>query len=122
MKYSCPKCARALNMRNGIVLIGELGERKTVFVFDPEPGKYDIDIADDQAVEPGTKWEFSCPLCNENLTTDFNSRLAQLQMTEGDEIRTVVFSKVCNEHATFVLGGEHMESLGDKAGDYLDKK
>jgi hypothetical protein len=122
MKYNCPKCSRALNMRGGIVLVGELGERRTVFIFDPEPGKYEIDIADDLEVKPGTKWEFSCPLCNENLTTEFNSRLAQLQMVEGDDVRLVVFSKVASEHATFVLGGKQMESHGVDAIEYVDKK
>jgi hypothetical protein len=108
-------------MRGGIVLIGELGDRKTVFVFDPELGKYDVEMADGLELKPGTKWEFSCPLCNENLTTEFNSGLARLQMVDGDNMRWVVFSKVTNKHATFVLGGEQLESHGEDADDYIDK-
>ena len=101
--------------------MGQLAERRTVFVFDPEPGKYEIDIADGEPVEPGTTWEFSCPLCGESLTTEFNRRLAQLQMVDGDNLRLIVFSKVADEHATFVLGGTALEAHGDDAGGYMDK-
>ncbi len=120
MKYNCPSCSRALNMSGGIVLVGQLDDRRTVFVFDPEPGSYRMDVADEKPVEPGTQWEFSCPLCNENLTTEFNKRLARLQLVDGDEFRQIVFSKVANEKATFVLGGDEMESHGEHAKEYLE--
>ena len=120
MKYSCPKCLRALNMSGGIVLVGECEDRKTVFVFDPEPGKYQMEVADELEVEPGTLWEFTCPLCGENLSTEFNNRMARLHLMKAGTPKQVFFSKVADERATFVLGGDEMEVHGDHAEEFIE--
>ena len=120
MKYRCPKCERDLNMKGGVILIGECGDRKTGFVFDPKPGEYRLSVADEEEVEPGTTWEFTCPLCSKNLTTSFNKRLAEIQMVDGDITKQVLFSKIASHKATFVLGGEEMEVHGDDARIYMN--
>ena len=120
-RYECPKCDRSLSLLEGIVLIGETGKRRTVYCFNPEPGNYDVQVADGVAIEPGTMCEFICPLCGKNLTSDSNKRLARLKQVGDGETRWVLFSKVANEHATFVLGGEKLELHGKDAEGYTGK-
>lgn len=121
-RYECPKCQGSLSLLGGIVLVGEDGKRRTVFAFDPEPGNYEMNVADGNDIEPGTMWEFICPLCGKNLTSDSNKRLARLKLIEDGVTRWVLFSKVANEQATFVLGGEKLELHGKDAEEYTGKR
>jgi hypothetical protein len=121
MKYICPKCERSVSLSGGIVLAGKCGDRKTIFVFDPEPGRYELEVSDGEPVEPGSVWDFSCPLCGKDLTSKSGKRMARLDMIIGDISRRVVFSKVANEHATFVLGGEDIEAHGEDSKEILDR-
>lgn len=122
MNYQCPKCARALSILGGIVLVGENSERRTLFAFDPEPGKYELHVSDGLEVIPGTVWEFSCPLCGENITTSFNRKLARLEVIGDDgSLKRVVFSKVADDQATFVLGGDDIEHHGRDSLEYIKK-
>ena len=106
MRYICPKCERSVSLAGGIVLAGKCGDRKTIFVFDPKPGSV---------------WDFSCPLCGKDLTSKSGKRMARLDLLIGDIRRRVVFSKVADEHATFVLGGDEIEAHGEDSKEILEK-
>jgi len=122
MRYMCPECKGAVSARGGVVVVGELAGSKVLFFFDPRPGCYGYEVAEGIEVPAGEMWEFSCPLCRANLTTKFNKKLARLDLVDGDEVRRVVFSKVADEQATFVLGGDDLEAHGRDSISYIDKK
>jgi hypothetical protein len=121
MKFKCPKCSHTVSTRAGIILVGQQGKERSLFVFDTRLGSYDHEVADPIDVPPGTIWDFFCPVCNVDLTSKHSKRLAGLEMTVGDTTRRVMFSKVSSEHATFVLGGEELEQHGEDSRAYLDK-
>jgi hypothetical protein len=122
MKYMCPECGRGITTLGGIVLIGESKGVRTLFEFDMRPGHFGHDVADPVEFKAGETWEFSCPVCGKNLTADFNPRLARLEMMDGLARKRVLFSKVVDEHATFILGGTDLEAHGEHADYYVAKK
>ena len=82
VQYRCPACEGSLTTKAGVVLVGEHQDRRTLFIFDPKPGSYSLEVADQLPVEPGTTWEFFCPLCRENLTSPVKHRLIRLELIE----------------------------------------
>jgi hypothetical protein len=113
MKYKCPECSAGLSTHKVVLLVGEHDKKRSLFVFDARPGKYDFVVVDDIEVKPGTMWEFYCPV---------NKRLAKLEAVDEEGARRVVFSKVAGEQSTFVLGGEELEAHGRDSLAYIDKK
>jgi hypothetical protein len=122
MKYKCPECSAGLSTHKVVLMVGEHDKKRSLFVFDARPGKYDFVVVDDIEVRPGTMWEFYCPVCWANLTTSYNKRLAKLEAVDEEGSRRVVFSKVAGEQSTFVLGGEELEAHGRDSLAYIDKK
>lgn len=120
MKYVCPECTCALNPNKGIVLVGHHKKSRGLFVFDPAPGNYNYEVDSFLTVEPGQVWEFQCPICHVNLTTHFSAKLAHMKMIEDGIEHLIVFSKVANEHATFVLTKEKVEIFGVDHDNYLE--
>jgi len=121
MNFCCPDCHSLLNPKGEVVLLGERGDSRGLFVFDPRPGA-DIYSADSGLdIEPGEIWNFSCPVCRRDITTHFNERLAHILMEDEGEDFIVIFSKIANEHATFVLSREKLESFGDSFDEYLEQ-
>lgn len=120
MKYRCPKCDRVLSTTAGIVLIGKSQRSQGLFVFDARPGCYEYETADNLEITSGSAWSFKCPICHEDLTTAFDKNLASLTMTDKGEEFKVVFSKVADEHATFVVGESKIDSYGEDREDYLE--
>ncbi len=118
--YRCPMCERALSVSQGVILVGECEQRRTLLVLNPEPGNYALQTADGQPLEPGAEWELSCPLCGEDLSVPLKRRLARLEMvTATGKVKLVMFSKVANEQATFVLGDGTIEPHGRDSKTYL---
>lgn len=104
----------------GVVLLGERGTSRGLFVFDPRPGAYVYSADSGLDIEPGEIWDFLCPVCRADITTHFNRRLAHVLMEEDGSEFIVVFSKVASEHATFVLAREKLETFGTNLDKYLD--
>ena len=121
MKYKCTECSAGLSTHKVVLLVGENDKKRSLFVFDARPGRYDFVVVDDIEVKPGSMWEFYCPVCWANLTTSYNKRLAKLEAVDEEGSRKVVFSKVAGEQSTFVLGGEELEAHGRDSLAYIDK-
>lgn len=119
MHYECPYCNAIVSMNNGIVLIGESGDERSLFQFDTRPGHYNYNVATKPVMAPGQIWEFICPMCHHNLTTPENDRLAELKMISGKEQYSIYFSKAVDERATFVAGDDKLVPLGEHSQDYL---
>jgi len=122
MKYTCPECEAALSSFGGIILVGRCDDRKTLYVFDARIGEYDHQVLDGMPVEPGSLWEFSCPVCGGSLTTSFKKTLAQLVVEEGEERKTLLFSRIADKQATFLLSDEDAKNFGKDSMQYLSKK
>jgi hypothetical protein len=119
--YKCPSCESVLNPVKEIVLSGQFGQTRTLFLFQPELGDYGFAAAPGTEVVPGDTWEFSCPLCLHNITTSFSRSLAELKLVDEDgKRRVVVFSKVANEHASFEVTKEGVEAFGEHQDAYFD--
>lgn len=123
MKYLCPECRTRLSTHGVVILTGERENdaARSLFVFDARPGQFDFVVVDDEiTIKPGGRWTFYCPVCRADLTTKFNKRLARVELVDGEHVRRVVFSKVANEQATFVLGGDEIEAHGKDSTEYLE--
>jgi len=119
--YKCPSCESVLNPVGEIVLGGRFGQTRTLFFFQPEPGDYGFAMAPGMDVVAGDTWEFHCPLCMHNLTTSFSESLAELYMMDDDgKRRVLVFSKVANQHASFEVTKEGVQSYGEHQDAYFD--
>ncbi|NOZ87988.1 MAG: hypothetical protein GXP49_17345 [Deltaproteobacteria bacterium] len=116
--YSCPKCKAMLNPDETIILIGRLEKVKCLMGFHPEPGNYKIFVPPGITVNQGDIWNFSCPVCGQDLTAEQDEKLCALNTNIEEETHLVLFSRVAGEKATFIVGktglkerhGEHVES------------
>jgi len=122
-KYLCPHCENALNVDNDIVLKAKnnIGEKGLVFLH-TDLGNYQSKFSIDFIVLEGEKVKFFCPLCNHNLTSLKNERLAHFIMVDADEKRfKIVFSQVFGERCTYVINEcDDIQSYGDHLHLYLD--
>ncbi|MBN1947895.1 MAG: hypothetical protein JW797_19670 [Bradymonadales bacterium] len=75
-------------------------------------------------LEEGGLVEFSCPECSTSFTTGYNDRLAEIKMTEGDQLYVVVFNRAFGEHSSFLIDYQRKEvvaSFGEHAHDFIDE-
>jgi hypothetical protein len=104
--YFCPHCGAGLNPDETVVLVGEHRDTRTLVGFHPQPGNYKAYLPPGIGVEPGTTWDFHCPVCQASLVTEVSERLCALDMYLGDSKHRVYFSRVAGEQATFVVSAE----------------
>lgn len=119
-KYFCPECKGILNPTQGITLLGQREKQRGLFVFDPQPGVYDYRIDTTLKIDPGEVWDFFCPICHVDLKTHFDSRLSHLRLSDEGAEFVVLFSKVANERATFLLSPERIEAYGHDFTSYIE--
>ena len=86
----------------------------------PEPGNYEIHLPPGVERQPGERWDFFCPVCQESLASRADDNLCVLDLRGDDKVlRRVLFSRIAGEHATFVLADEGApEAHGEHAGHY----
>jgi len=115
MIYSCPHCGGVLNPESSIILIGSSDGDTIIIGFHPVPGNYRISLPPGRRVEPGSVWDFACPLCRSSLVSDLSPQLCCLDMVMKDVRHRVYFSRIAGEHATFVISAEGIERFGEHA-------
>jgi hypothetical protein len=113
--YSCPHCSGILNRDNSIMLIGTHDGEEIMMGFHPAPGNYRISLPPGYEVEPGSTWDFTCPLCQRSLVSDISPQLCCLVMVTRDIRHRVYFSRTAGERATFVISAEGIERHGEHA-------
>ena len=120
-EYSCPKCKTMLNPGPTVILIASRKKDRIMIGFHPKPGKYEVYLPPNVVTEEGSKWDFSCPMCHENLQTAEDKNLCELELQVNDQPQRILFSRVAGEHATFIVHGSTVkEKLGDDAPRYKD--
>lgn len=108
--YSCPKCRANLNPDRTIILTASHGGRKILIGFHPEPGNYELHLPPDTEVEEGARWDFFCPVCQQDLVSADNENLCELLMLEEGTQRQVLFSRIAGEKVTFVVADRKVEA------------
>ena len=117
-EYSCPKCQGMLNPGGEIILSASHDDAKVLIGMHPQPGKYEISLPPNVFCEDGTKWDFSCPLCQESLRTKADTNLCELGLLVDGESLRILFSRIAGDHATFVL---HEKEVKEKHGEDADR-
>lgn len=131
LTYRCTWCGSALSLSDQmIVLLGSRAGSTIMMGFNPEPGNYEIYLPPDVTIEPGTKWDFLCPVCRASLRHEHHDNLAELGLDDEDGRRKrLLFSRIAGEHATYVITesdqaiahGEHKETYDDTVRIRLGK-
>ncbi len=117
-EYSCPKCEAMLNPGSAIILTASHKKTRILIGMHPQPGKYEIFLPPNVSCEDGSKWDFSCPLCQEDLKTKDDGNLCELGLLVDGESMRIIFSRIAGEHATFIL---HEDVVKEKHGEDVDR-
>ncbi len=118
--YSCPKCRAILNPHDDITLIAQRDGEKFLIGFHPDPGNYEAYLPSDLRTEKGELWCFSCPVCQQDLASDEEGELCELELQEGVEKLRVLFSRIAGEKATFIVGPDR--KVTQKFGPDAERK
>lgn len=106
--YSCPHCDATLNPEESIVLRAERNGRRMLVGLHPQPGNYEVELPPGKTMAAGTRWDFSCPVCDHTLVSELSDDLCAIDMCSHDERHRVYFSRIAGEEATFVVSAEGM--------------
>ena len=112
-EYTCPKCKVMLNPDRSVILEMARDDVNCMIGLHPQPGKYEVFLPPHVYTEDGTRWEFSCPMCKESLTTEEDLNLCELELKVEGSLLQILFSCVAGEHATFIV---HDDTLKERYG------
>lgn len=118
--YTCPVCGTHLNPNEkDIILLAECSHGKGLFLFSQTPGDYGLTLPAGITVEAGQMWEFFCPVCREDLTSKAEQKIAMIRVTDPEgQDHSVFFSKVAEEHCTFLVNAEGVKIFGPDSIHY----
>jgi hypothetical protein len=127
LSYHCPKCDSLLNPNVRVVLIARYNDRQGIVLMSSQIGNYQV-ICDKgfcHDVAQGDAIEFLCPVCHGSLTADSHEHFAELKVIntnkENQEPCVLRFSRISDEHATFLYDGDSVKEFGDEAGLFHDE-
>jgi len=127
LSYHCPKCDALLNPNVRVVLIARAGEMQGIVLMSSKLGDYQVicDMGFCHEVKKGDMIDFCCPVCHGSLTSETHENFAELKIvnTEKNECDPCLlrFSRVSEEHATFLYDGESVKTFGEQAGMFHDE-
>ena len=127
LTYYCPKCDSTLNPNMRVVLIASYGGKRGIVLMSSQLGNYQV-ICDKgflQKVTKGDAVDFSCPVCHESLTSEAHPNFTELKIVNsekaGHELCLLRFSRISEEHATFLYDGDSVKEFGEEAGVFRDQ-
>ena len=87
--YRCPHCRAHLNPGESAIILSATGDAgRGLFLFNAAPGDYELVLPEGIALEKGQKWEFSCPICRENLISAADGNIATIPAVRRGRKRT----------------------------------
>jgi hypothetical protein len=95
-----------LNPDETVILVAQHASTRILLGLHPRPGNYRAFIPPGVELEPGVRWDFSCPVCHADLATDVAPDLCAIDMQVGDVKHRVYFARTAGEQATFVVSAE----------------
>lgn len=117
--YSCPYCQNVVNPDETVILIAGRSDVRILIGFHPQPGNYTIYLPPGCDLRAGDRWDFFCPVCQENLQSEEHENLCSLVVWQGAARRRILFSRVVGERATYITLDSNVEQkLGEHAGRY----
>lgn len=117
--YHCPHCNNMLCPGGIISLVATRGPKRILIGFPPEPGNYALYTPPGITFNHGDTWDFACPVCHKDLLSRRHGNLCELVLYENGIRKTVLFSRVAGERATYVLkDDEHRPS---RHGEHNDR-
>ena len=127
LSYYCPKCDSLLNPNVRVVLIARFDDKQGIVLMSSQLGNYQVICDKGFCLEAakGKAVDFSCPVCHTSLTSESHEQFAELKIvnTEKADHETCLlrFSRVSQEHATFLYEGDSVEGFGEEAGVFRDE-
>lgn len=127
LSYYCPKCDALLNPNVRVILIAHYGEKRGLLLMNSQPGNYQVicDRGFCLKVAKGEAVDFYCPVCHASLASKSNPNFAELKVvnTEKDQHEPclLLFSRISEEHATFLYDGKSVKKFGKEADLFSDK-
>jgi hypothetical protein len=119
--FLCPHCEAVLNPNVKITLAARYGRRRGMMLLSPQPGNYKFitDPSFAEALKPGARLTFYCPVCSEELTSQASDRVVELHMsTPGRPLRRVGFSRAHGVRATFIVDEDSVTLYGEDADEF----
>ena len=113
--YYCPFCNAHLNPGTKIVLCARFHERKALMLLSPTPGDYDVVVAKGLDLQVDASVGIFCPICDHELASSRDERMAELVFRTEEREGVVVFSRVWGHHATYFVTDEAVHSYGEHA-------
>ncbi len=89
--YSCPYCQSPLNPEDRVVLRAECEGRLFLAGLHPKPGNYEVELPPGEVMAKGTRWNFSCPVCDRSLVSELSEDLCALDVHAADDRMNVLF-------------------------------
>ncbi len=127
LSYHCPKCDALLNPNVRVVLIARYNGEAGIVLMSSKLGDYQV-ICDKgfcHEVAKGDIIEFQCPVCHGSLTSSSYENFAELKIINTEKADhapcMLRFSRVSEEHATFLYDGDSVKEFGEEAGGFLDE-
>ncbi len=127
LSYYCPKCDCLLNPNIRVVVIAHYHDKRGIVLLNSQPGNYQV-ICDKGfclKVAKGEAVDFFCPVCNASLTSEAHQNFAELKVVNsaksGHGPCLLLFSRISEEHATFLYNGESVKEFGEEAGIFRDE-
>ncbi len=127
LSYHSPKCESLLNPNVRVVLIARFGPKQGIVLMSSRLGDYQVicDMGFCHEVSKGDIIEFKCPVCHGSLTSKSHKTFAELKIVnsakEGHEPCLLRFSRVSEDHATFLYDGDSVKEFGEQADAFHDE-
>ena len=120
--FLCPKCNGQLNVGDVLIFISKINDESNgLLLLDPELGNYTVMNHKLFHISRGEAVEFSCPICQENLTSDIDDSLVLIFLQDEKHVQhNILFSKVNGEKCTYKITGDNLESFGEDSANYVD--
>lgn len=121
LEYCCPHCHCVLNPNVRVVLAASFGDQRGLVLMSSKLGDFKL-ICDKgfcSRVDAGDMVDFHCPVCSESLTSKTMDHFSELNMVDPDKPdqrpAIILFSRICDERATFVYDGDSVREYGEAA-------
>jgi hypothetical protein len=120
--FLCPKCNGQLNVGDVMIFVSKAkDERNGLLLLNPELGNYSVMNHKFFQISKGELVEFTCPICQENLTSEIDTNLASVFMIDKNNVQhNILFSKINGEKCTYKITGDDLESFGEDSEHYID--
>jgi hypothetical protein len=115
-RYFCPQCHANLNPNVKIILMARRTGEQGLILLSPQPGNYEVIVADELRLQSGDLVEFHCPVCSTSITSNHDETMAKLvlRLATGAEGK-VYFARRFGEHATYFVVDDEVQSFGENA-------